>query len=206
MLAASVSNKTNSSAIVSKKPFLAQVNTECSWISKKPSFLFDKDYLLVIILFMIVLFSAKGFALIEAPSNIVVADSNTFSVIITNESSTQVPLQVNIFSPLKSSVVAPSTIAPNSKATARITISNNKYVEYTRVNATIEAIMGSKIEQQRVTMDVSPTLLGGAAGMFSFGVASQELAKFSFTEWVIFIVLALIAIVLVLGLASKLRR
>jgi len=175
--------------------------------SKKKPFYMDKDYLLVGVLFLLVLFGTKGFALVDAPANVVIADNNSFIVNITNESSSQLPLKVNFYSPLSVSVFAPSTINPNETVAAKITLtnSNNKYKVGTQFEGTLEAKMGSKIEQKLVTLTVAQGN-NVLAAFFSFGAFTSEIEKFSLFEWVAFWVLMIIAAVLLLGFIARANK
>ncbi|VVB75625.1 Uncharacterised protein [uncultured archaeon] len=172
--------------------------------AKKKPFYLDKDYLLVGILFLLVLFGTKGFAMIEAPANVIIADNNSFTVDITNETNLQAPLSLNFYSPLSVSVSAPSTINPNQKVTAKITLtnSNNKYKAGTQFEGTIEAKLGSKVEQKPITLTVAQGN-NVLAAFFSFGAFTGEIEKFTLFEWVAFWVLVIIAAVLLLGFIAR---
>jgi|GEM_PF-1503128 len=172
--------------------------------SKKKPFYLDKDYLLVGVLFLLVLFGTKGFAMVDAPANVVIADNNSFIINITNDSSSVLPLSVNFYSPLNVSISAPSTINPNETVKAKITLSNsnNKYKVGTQFESTLQVKMGSKIEQKPVTLTVAQGN-NVLAAFFSFGAFTSEIEKFSMFEWVAFWVLIIIAAVLLLGFIAR---
>ncbi len=175
--------------------------------SKNKPFYLDKDYLLVGVLFLLVLFGTKGFALVDAPANIVIADNNSFVVNITNESTLQLPLKVYFYSPLNVSISAPTTISPNEKVVAKITLtnSNNKYKVGTEFEGTIEAKMGSKVEQKPITLTVAQGN-NVLAAFFSFGAFTSEIEKFTVLEWVAFWILIIIAAVLLLGFIARANK
>jgi hypothetical protein len=193
-----------------KKPFyLDQANADSLRVQKKPGFFLDKDFLLVGMLFLIVLFGSKGFALMEAPEQVVVSNNASFLVDITNESASQVPLQLNFYSPLSASISAPRYIAPNEKVTAKITLtfsnSNNNYTKGTQLAGTIEARLGTKVEQKPVTL-IFEQNNNALSAFFSFGAFTKEIEKFTMFEWIAFWVLIIIAAVLLLGFIARAQK
>jgi hypothetical protein len=184
-------------------------------VKKKPFFLFDTDYLLVIILLLIVLFSSKGFALeLSAPQSVEINDKASFLVEINNASSSSADLQVSFFAPVQAEVIAPKTIAPNEKTNAKITV-YNKYADEREINATIEVVSSGKILQKEITLIFHPKNsensfdFGGSRilnTLFSFGPVLSEVTGFNSTDWVIFVVLVIIAAFLLIAFISRLRR
>ena len=170
-------------------------------------FSFDVDYLLVALLFIIFLFGAKSFALnISAPDSVVVSDNSSFFVDITNDSEKAIDLQVNFFSPLKSEVIAPFTLAPNQTTKAKITLHNTSFGDNTKLTAIVEARSGSTVAQKEILLNFQNTGLAAVSGLFSLGAFTGEVSTFSLAEWGIFWVLVIIAAVLVVAFVSRIKR
>ncbi len=172
---------------------------------------FDKEYLLVLLLFVIVIFTSKAYALdISAPSTVTINDKTSFLVEITNPSNSAVNLTVNFFAPVKVDVVAPSQIAPNSKVTAKITV-YNKFSDEREINATVEAITNDQTVQKEVVLVFKPVVKNNFAqdatkalsGLFAFGLGNGELSSFTLTDWVLFWVLVIVAAVLVVAFIAR---
>jgi len=175
-------------------------------IAKKAMSL-DKDYLIVLLVFMLVLFSAKAYASVNVPEQVIVSDKTTFFIEITNDSDKQVDLEVNFFAPIKSEIVVPSKIAPYEKTSAKITIFNSKYDESTQLNATVEIKMDEKVEQKNIALIFSGNNSNSAlTGLFSFGTFTQQITKFSIFEWAVFWVLVIIAAILLIAFISRVRN
>lgn len=172
----------------------------------------DKDYLIVMVLFILVLFSAKAFAVVDAPTQVLVDDKTTFYVDISNNSNEVVNLSVNFFAPIKSEVVAPKTIGPNQKATAKITLYNTKYNSKTQINAIVEADMGYAIEKKEISLSFSGKQYaeGPINAMFTsfFSLSSfvSETTNYSLADWAIFWVLIMVAAVLLIAFVSRIKN
>ncbi|MFA5931549.1 MAG: hypothetical protein WC821_04535 [archaeon] len=173
----------------------------------------DKDYLIVMVLFLLVLFSAKAFAIVEAPTQVMVDDKTIFYVDISNDSDKIVNLSVNFFAPIKSEVVVQKTIAPREKATAKITLYNTKYDSKTKINAIVEANMGDTIEQKEIVLSFSGKQFnqnGPLNAMFTsfFSLSSfvSETTNYSLADWAIFWVLIIISAVLLIAFVSRVKN
>lgn len=187
------------------KPAPAQTAT----VSKKP-FKLDKEWLAVIALLLLVLFSTKGFALqMNAPESIIVSDRNVLTVDLVNDSNRVADISVKFFSPSKYEITAPTKLNPNSSGKAKITIFNDALLEQ-EVNATIEARVGKEIVQKEVRIVFTRSRLGdiGAnlAGMFSFAAFGAETQAFTLGDWFAFWILVIIAAVLVIAFVARLGR
>ena len=174
---------------------------------------FDKDYLIVLVIFLLVLFSSKGFATVSAPEQVVVADKTIFYVDITNDSDKLVNLEVNFFAPIKSEVTAPKTISPRQKVTAKITLYNTKFDQATQINSKVEANMGDKVEQKEIILSFTgkrysngSELSQSLSGLFSFGVFTTQLETFTLMDWAVFWILVIIAAVLVIAFISRIKN
>jgi len=175
-------------------------------IAKKAMSL-DKDYLVVLLVFMLVLFSAKAYASVSVPDQVIVSDETTFFVEITNDSDKQVDLKVNFFAPIKNEIVAPSKIAPFGKANAKITVFNTKYDESTELNATVEIKMDEKVEQKNVALVFAKNSSTSAfAGLFSFSTFTQQIESFSIFQWAVFWILVIVAAILLIAFISRVRN
>jgi hypothetical protein len=165
----------------------------------------------VLILFVIVIFTSKAYALdISAPETVTVFDKTSFLVEINNPSNSAVNLSVNVFAPVKVEVVVPNQIAPNSKATARVTV-YNKFSDEREVNATIEAITNNETVQKEIVLVFKPKANSNfsqdatkvLSGLFSFSLGGGELSSFTLTDWVLFWILVIVAAVLVVAFIAR---
>jgi hypothetical protein len=167
----------------------------------------DKDYLVVLLLFILVLFSAEAYASVSAPEQVIVSDETTFFVEIMNESDEEVDLEVSFFAPLKSEIIAPNRIAPNGKTNVKITIFNSKYNENTKLDATIEVKLDEKVEQKNIVLAFEKNNSNSVlVGLFSFSFFTQQMTNFSFLQWVIFWILVIVAAVLLIAFISRVRN
>jgi hypothetical protein len=171
----------------------------------------DREYLLVLLLFVIVLFTSKGFALeMTSPNQISVSEKTSFLVEIDNNSNKATSLGFSVFAPVKVDVVAPNQIGPNSSVTAKVTI-YNKYVDARTVNATIEAKTTDETIQKPLTIDFKPVVKSNFAedatkvmsGLFTLGMSNGELTNFTLLDWVIFWILIIVAAVLVVAFIAR---
>jgi len=177
--------------------------------SVRKGFFFDSDYLMVALLFLLVLFSAKGFAFsVDVPQSIEVSNSSFFYATITNTSDESVPLIVNFFSPLKSTVSVPSTIAPNSSVQAKVTLSNNNFKNGNSVSSTLEANFGGTIVQKQIILNFtnSKSDSGILSSAFSFASFFLEVNSFNLFDWIIFWVLVIVAAVLLVSFIARVRK
>jgi hypothetical protein len=180
----------------------------------KKALTIDKDYLIVILIFMIVLFGSKAYSFsITAPDQVIVQGDNNFYIDIINDTDKQQTLEVNFYSPLYSQVIAPKTISPKSVVTAKISLTNTKFGPLTQINSTLEVNMGGKIQRKEIPIafkekQVSPAAGAGAfiSGVFSFAPTIQELSKFTLLEWVAFWVLVVIAAILVIAFIVRVKN
>ena len=172
----------------------------------------DKEYLLVMLLFVIVLFGAKSYALsIDAPAKVEINDKTTFYFDIINNSDKASDLTINFFAPVKADVVAPSYISPNEKVTAKVTI-YNKYDADTEVNSKIEAKMGDTTVQSDIVLvfkkqEQKETALsnGGKvlSGLFAFTTSLTEMSGYNLIDWIIFWVLVIVVAVLLISFIAR---
>lgn len=184
-----------------------------AFVSKKP-FGIDLDYLLVAVLFLLVIFSAKGFALsVTAPESVTINDKASFYVDITNDSIQGIDFEVSIFAPVKTQIVSPTSIGPNETAKAKIIV-YNKYSEKTEINSKIEVISEGIIVQKEITFIFEPAnetaIPQGESriltGLFSFGLVLGELTGFTILDWVIFWILVVIVAFLLIAFVARLRK
>jgi len=189
------------------------VTNYISGVSKKIAS-FDKEYFLVLVLFIIVIFTSKAYALnISAPETVTVFDKTTFIVELTNDSTKGMDLSVNIFAPVKVEVVAPNQIAPNSKATAKITV-YNKFSDEREINATIEAKTNDETIQKQIVLVFKPKQTNNfsidatkvLSGLFAFSLGNGELSSFTLSDWIIFWVLIVIAAVLIVAFIARIVK
>ncbi len=178
--------------------------------ASKKLFSLDLDYLLVAVLFLLVLFSAKGMAFsVVAPEMVQVTDKAVFYVELNNDSSSTVDLKVNFYSPANAVVVAPKQLAPNSKTNAKITITNN-FKDERQIAGLVEASFGTQVITKDVNLvfttkrDVSSNSV--LSGLFSFGTTLTEFNLFTPTDWLIFIVLVLICAILLVSFIARIKR
>jgi hypothetical protein len=175
--------------------------------TKKP-FAFDLDYLLVAVLFLVILLSSKAMAFsVTAPDLVVVSDSTVFYVELVNDSTDTVDLNVNFFSPANSVVSAPKQLSPNSKTNAKITVVNN-FSDERKIIGLVEASFGTQILTKDVNMSFTPKKDSSKVldGLFSFGATLTEFEAFTLTDWVVFILLAVICAVLLVSFIAKVKR
>lgn len=178
--------------------------------ASKKLFSIDMDYLLVVVLFLLVLFSAKAMAFsVIAPESVEINDKEVFYVELNNDSASAVDLKVNFYSPVDAVVVAPKQLAPNSKTQAKITITNN-FNDERQIAGLVEAHFGTQIITKDVNLLFSPRneFSQGAflAGLFSFGNTLTEFGSFTSVDWVIFIILVIICAVLLVSFIAKIKR
>lgn len=189
------------------------MNTNYASSAVKRIFSLDKDYLLVALLFIIVLFSSKAFAFsVTAPESIVVGDNSSFYVDITNNSTKTADLKVNFFAPISVQVSAPRTIAPNETITAKVTLSNNKFTSSTQINSILEVTLDQETKQKQIALtftenkNSSNSLNAAFAGLFSFTDFTLELGKFSLLEWMAFWVMIFIAAILLVAFIARIKN
>jgi hypothetical protein len=186
---------------------------EAKVVSKKNLFGLDFEYLLVAILFFIVLFSAKGYALtVSAPESVTIKNSGSFYVDITNDSLSGKDFSINFFAPVKTEIISPVSIAPNESVKAKIII-YNKYSERTEINSLLEVVSDGKIVQKEVTLVFEPNASNSdnygskiLSGLFSFGSSLGEMTGFTFIDWVIFWALIIIVAFLLIAFISRVRN
>ena len=173
----------------------------------------DRDYLLVALLFIIVIFSSKAFAFsVTAPESVVVGDNTSFFIDITNTSEKTADLKVNFYAPISVGVIAPRTIAPNQTIQAKITLSNNKFTKNTQINSTLEVTLDQEAQKKEIALTFSEgqtssnSLSAAFAGLFSFTDFSLEIEKFSLIEWVAFWVFIFVAAVLLIAFVARLSN
>ena len=178
----------------------------------------DVDYLLVAVLFLLVLFSAKAMAFsVNAPTSVEINDKTVFYVELTNDSPTVVDLKVNFYSPANATVVVPNQLAPNSKTNAKITIINN-FKDDRQISGLVEAHFGTKIITKDINLIFSSTNNttssdSALSGLFSFGsvllssgTSLTEFNLFTPLDWVIFILLVIICAVLLVSFIARIKR
>jgi hypothetical protein len=188
-------------------------------VASKKLFRFDMDYLLVAILFLLVLFSAKAMAFsITAPDSIEINDKAIFYVELINDSASAVDLKVSFHSPANATVVVPKQLAPNSKTTAKISIINN-FKEDRQISGLVEVHFGTKIITKDINLIFSSTTNNttssdsALSGLFSFGsvllssgTSLTEFNLFTPLDWVIFILLVIICAVLLVSFIARIKR
>lgn len=174
----------------------------------------DKDYLIVLLIFIIVLFSSKAFAVgVSAPSEVIVGDKTVFFVDITNNSASTQNLSVNFYAPIGVKVTSPTSIASNSIATAKIELTNKTFTDNTKQNAILEVTLGNSVERKEISLSFKKTNQGIGAGVgafmtgfFSLSSSINELANFSPLEWVVFFILVIIVAVMLIAFISRVRN
>ena len=175
----------------------------------RKGFLFDAEYLMVALLFLLVIFSAKAMAFsVEAPSIVEVNDSTSFFVTIINDTDSSVPIKTSFFSPLVSTVSAPSEIAPNSSTQAEITLTNSNFSKGETINSTVEVAFGDTVIQKVVSLSFTNTqkssnLLSAAFGLGSF---ISETSGFTLLDWLIFWFLVIVAAILLVSFIARVRK
>jgi len=178
--------------------------------ASKKLFSLDVDYLLVAVLFLLVLFSAKAMAFsVVAPELVQVNDKAVFYVELNNDSASLVDLKVNFYSPADAVVVAPKQLAPNSKTTAKITVTNN-FKDSRQIEGLVEASFGTQIITKDVNLSFTPKSNSSQdsvlSGLFSFGATLTEFNLFTPTDWVVFIILVVICAVLLVSFIARVKR
>lgn len=178
-----------------------------STATKKP-FSLDLDYLLVAVLFLLVLFSAKAMAFsIDASEMVEVTDKAVFYVELVNDSASTVDLKVNFYSPADAVVNAPKQLGPNSKTSAKITLTNN-FKDERKIVGLVEASFGTQIITKDINLLFTPKRdsASALAGLFSFGATLTEFELFTLTDWVVFIILVVICAVLLVSFIARVKR
>jgi hypothetical protein len=165
------------------------------------------------VLFIIVLFGARSYALsIDSPNTIEINDKTTFYFDIVNNSDKATDLTVSFFAPVKADVVAPDYISPNEKVTAKVTI-YNKYSVDTEVNSKIEVktldtvvqkdvvlvFKKQTTNQKQATIDGSKVL----SGLFAFTFSLTEMSSYNLMDWVLFWILVIVVAVLLISFIAR---
>jgi hypothetical protein len=137
-----------------------------------------------------------------------VNDSTSFFVTIINDTDSSVPIKTSFFSPLVSTVSAPSEIAPNSSTQAEITLTNSNFSKGETINSTVEVAFGDTVIQKVVSLSFTNTqkssnLLSAAFGLGSF---ISETSGFTLLDWLIFWFLVIVAAILLVSFIARVRK
>ncbi len=88
---------------------------------------------------------------IQAPREIVLDDEQrVFSVLITNDSGTELPLRVLFWTPNRVTFNAPDTIEANKTLTLRVTAQNPEFLRNSTYESRFDVKLGNEIRQNRL--------------------------------------------------------
>ena len=150
---------------------------------------------------------------VQAPNTVEIHNTNSFTIEITNTSSTQKELNINFFAPFEVKILSPKSIPPYAKSTAKITL-NYSPNSYTEITSKLEVYLDNELDEKEITLkffpnqanqnnnvvnDQSGEYIGALFGLGSIG----EMASFSMLEWALFIVLVIIAAILLVTLVAR---
>ena len=161
--------------------------------------------LCLVFLFLLAQPSAMSIS-VPTDTNVTTA-SGTFFINVTNDSASQKDLKVTVFAPIKTEISAPLSIGANSTIPVAIKVYNNFPVK-TSLSSKVEVNLGSETAIKEMTMNFTPVSnnSSGLGALFSFGIFSDEMAHFTLIDWLVFIVLVLIAAVLLVAFVAKLTK
>ena len=169
--------------------------------------------MVVLAMIFVFLLSTAHAITISAPSEVTIqGNSGSFYVDITNNSSEMQDIKVTFFTPAKSEISAPLSVAPNTTASAKIKLFNT-YSSDTTVFSKLEVYMGKEMESKEInvkfvgnTQNSTAGTAGALGAFFSFGAFMQETTNFSLLEWGIFWLLVIVAAVLIIAFVSRVAR
>ncbi len=200
------SSKTNANGA---KPKEAKKNGFGNFFKFGSFFKFDLEYLILIVLVLVIIFGARGYALqISAPVSVSIEESGQFVVDINNDSKEVLNISLSVYSPAKSEVKVPKIIEPNSTAKALVLLkSNGEYGDYV---GTIEVKSNGEIVKKEffLTIEQKKAVSQGNffGGLFSLGAFVNETGQFSLTEWGFFWILVIVAAILLIAFVARVRR
>lgn len=168
--------------------------------------------------FLLVLLAAPVLALqVLAPAHFSVLQvQNTLEATVRNNSNDELPLQISLFAPARTQILAPERVPGNGEATIRIVFNNYPFLQNTTYETRLLAMLGNETANRKILVsfqkpaeETEPTpdseqpapgqspLNGIATGFFVFlGATNFELA--------LQILLGLLIIVLCIALTARL--
>ncbi len=156
---------------------------------------------------LILLLAPNTFAFtLNAPDEVHVTNEGQIRFDITNSSFETKTLSVEFFTPAEYSISTPNRITPDSTETIIITIKNYSQILNT-INSKLIVRMGEEVQEKNIKVIFEPTSQGNdLTAMFSFSSILLTTSTFTFIDWIIFIILVIIAAFLVVMLAAKIFR